>query len=114
MLAVGEHALGDLDDRTRKMATGFSGGIGITYRDLCGALTAGVMLIGAIHGRSHLDESDAHCQKLVTNYRDRFMQEFDFVHCHELRAEKYGSSGNEPCWVLVERAAFILLSILEK
>ena len=113
MLAVGEHTLGDLDDRTLRMATGFSGGIGVTFRDLCGALTAGVMLIGAIHGRSHPSEDDTRCQELATIYRDRFAQDLGSVYCHELRAEKYGDQGQEPCSVLVERAARILLSVLD-
>ena len=109
MLAVGEHVLGDLDDRILKMTTGLSGGIGVTYRDLCGALTVGVMVIGAIHGRSHPSEDDTRCQELATVYRERFAHEFGSVYCHELRAEKYGAQGQEPCSVLVERAALILL-----
>ncbi len=114
MLAVGEYVLGNVDDRTLRMTTGFSGGIGGTHRDLCGALSAGIMIIGARHGRSGLDEDDALCLEMTTNYRDRFAGELGSVCCKELRAEKYGSSGQEPCSVLVERAARILLALLEE
>jgi hypothetical protein len=59
MLSVGEYVLENLDDQTRRMATGFSGGGGRTERDLCGALTAGIMIIGALHGRiSPLEDED--------------------------------------------------------
>lgn len=112
MLAVGEHALDSVDERMLRMTTGLSGGIGVTYRDLCGALTVGVMVIGAIHGRSQPSEDDTRCQELATIYRNRFDRELGSVYCHELRAEKYGAQGQEPCSVLVERAAHILLTVL--
>ena len=112
MLAVGEQVLGDVDDQTLRMSTGFSGGVGVTYRDMCGALSAGIMVIGAKNGRTSPDEDDSLCQDLVTTYRDRFAQELGSVTCHELRSAGYGSQGVEPCSVLVERAAGILLDVL--
>jgi C_GCAxxG_C_C family probable redox protein len=112
MLAVGEHVLGQVDDQTLKMTTGFSGGVGLTHRDLCGALSSGIMIIGARHGRTQPDQDDTLCQELTTQYRDRFEQRFGSVYCYALRAEQYGSQGREPCAVLVERAAQILLDML--
>lgn len=114
MLAVGERVLDDVDDRTLRMTTGFSGGVGVAYRDLCGALSAGIMIIGALYGRTQPDQDDALCLALTTEYRDRFAGELGSVYCPELRAEKYGSQGEEPCSVLVERAARILLRLLEE
>ena len=114
MLAVGEHLLDEFDDRMVKLTTGLSGGIGGTCRDLCGALTAGILVIGGLHGRSHLGENDTRCQELSGLYRDRFDRELGSVFCHELRAEKYGSQGQEPCSVLVECAANILLDLIEE
>lgn len=114
MLAVGEHTFGQVDDQTLKMTTGFSGGIGVTYRDLCGLLTSGLMIIGALHGRTQPDADDTRCQKLATAYRDRFAQQFCSVYCHQLRAEQYGSQGREPCSVLAERATHVFLDLLEE
>ena len=112
MLAVGEYVLDSVDARTLRMTTGFSGGIGVTHRDLCGALSSGIMIIGALYGRTQPNEDDALCLKLTTNYRDHFTKELGSIYCHELRAERYGSQGQEPCSVLVERAAQILLAVL--
>lgn len=114
MLAVGEHVLGNVDDHTLRMTTGFSGGVGCTYRDQCGALSAGIMIIGARHGRTQSDADDALCLKLSTEYRDRFADELGSIYCAKLRAEKYGSQGQEPCSVLVERAARIFLQVLQE
>lgn len=72
------------------------------------------MIIGARHGRTQPEEGDALCLELTTEYRDRFAGELGSIYCPELRAEKYGSQGQEPCSVLVERAARILLELLEE
>jgi C_GCAxxG_C_C family probable redox protein len=114
MLAVGGHFIEDLNERMICMATGLSGGIGVTFQDLCGALTAGVMVIGALHGRSNLNIDDTHCQELAATYRNRFAEALGSVYCHELRAGKFGSQGQEPCSILVERAARILMVVLEE
>ncbi len=113
MLYVGELVLDDLNDQMRKMATGFSGGIGRTHRDLCGALTTGIMIIGALYGRTSHHEDEAQCMMMVNNYRDSFAQRLGSVYCYELREHKNGSHNQEPCSVLVSRAANILFEILD-
>lgn len=84
----------------------------MSYQELCGAFTSGVLIIGACYGRTSAAEDDQHCQEIVRTYRDRFQTHFGTLNCHELREEKYGSGGEEPCSVLVERAAEILMDIL--
>lgn len=113
MLAVGGHLFGDLSEREIRMTTGFGAGIGFTEAELCGAFSAGVMVIGAAAGRVDPDLDDSRCQELVREYRDRFLECFEFINCGELREEKYGSGRKEPCSALVERAARELLEILE-
>jgi C_GCAxxG_C_C family probable redox protein len=112
MFAVGEHVLGYVDDQTVRMTTGFSGGIGGSHREMCGALSAGIMVIGGLHGRTSPYEDDSLCQELVLTYCDRFNREVGSVTCHQLRSLGYGSHGAEPCSVLVGRAAGILLEVL--
>jgi C_GCAxxG_C_C family probable redox protein len=108
MLAVGEHTLGQVDEQTLKMTTGFAGGIGGTRQDLCGALSAGIMVIGALYGRSQADVDDRRCQALAARYRAQFVQTFDTTCCQELRQI------HRPCSHLVERAARLLLEMLEE
>jgi C_GCAxxG_C_C family probable redox protein len=95
------------------MSSGFAAGIGSTKAELCGAFSAGVMVIGAAAGRSDPGLDDSRCQRLVQEYRDRFLERFEFIKCSELREEKFGSGRMEPCSVLVERAARELLQVLE-
>ncbi len=114
MIAVGEHLLGPLNEREIRMTSGFAGGIGGTYLDNCGAFSAGVMIIGGLFGRTDLEEDDQVCQELAAKFRDRFREQFDSLICGELRAEKFGSQGEQPCSILVEQASRILLEVIEE
>ena len=98
-----------------KMSTGLGGGIGGSHEETCGALTAGIMLIGAQYGRVDADEDNQPCYTLAARYRERFVQGIGAGRCSDLLGPgKYGPQGEEPCSVLVSRAAIILLNILEE
>jgi C_GCAxxG_C_C family probable redox protein len=112
MLAVGEHLLGEVDEKVLRMMTGMGGGIGLTLQELCGALSAGVLIIGALHGRTSPEEDDSHCAQLASNFRQKFIDEFGTTRCQEIRDSGYGSDGKWPCSELVEHAASILLESL--
>lgn len=107
MLAVGEYPLGQMDDRILRMTTGLAGGVGCTNQEMCGALSS-----GAMHGRTHPNEDDNQCRKLVAEYRERFASELGATLCCTLRANGYGSGGTQSCSALVERATRILLGVM--
>jgi C_GCAxxG_C_C family probable redox protein len=96
------------------MSTGFAGGIGGTTLENCGAFSAGVMIIGGLHGRTAVDADDQKCQDLVAAYRERFLDRFGTTNCSKLRDGGYGSGGEEPCATLVERACRILLAVIRE
>ena len=110
---MGEHVLGPLEDREIRMSTGFAAGGGYTYQGLCGTVAAGVMIIGGLLGRTSPDGDDDDCQQLTALYRSRFEARFGTLICGELREEKYGSGGAEPCSALVRRASALLLECIE-
>lgn len=112
MLAVGEQLWGEVDDRLRRISSGLAGGLGCGQQELCGALSGGALIIGALYGRTSADEDDAECNQRVTDYRDRFLQLFGTTCCQELRDSGYGSDGRWPCSVLVEGATRILCQVL--
>ncbi|MDZ7843927.1 MAG: C-GCAxxG-C-C family protein [Anaerolineales bacterium] len=112
LLAVGEHVLGPLEEREIRLSTGFAGGIGSTHREICGAVSAGVMIIGGRLGRSAPGVDDTACQELTARYIRQFQDRFNTLNCGELRREDYGSQGAEPCSVLVERASRLLLDCI--
>lgn len=113
MLVVGEHLLGRVDDQVCRMMTGIAGGLGGSHEEMCGALSAGALLVGALYGRTRPDEESEPCYGLASAYRARFMEEWGTTRCADLRAQGYGSEGTIPCATLVKRAAAILLEVLD-
>jgi len=114
MLAVGGHVLDGPDPRSVMMATGFAGGVGDTQQEMCGALSGGVMVIGALYGRSSLEEDDWPALRLVTHYRERFARELGETRCGPLYKRTYTPDGLGSCALVVERAARILLELLDE
>lgn len=104
--------MGYVDYWVQRMACGLAGGVGCSQHEMCGALSGGVLLIGAVQGRTQPNEDDSQCQKLAAEYRERFAQEWGTTLCSDLRANGYGSGETQPCSALVERAASILLQVL--
>jgi len=113
MLAVGEHYLGELNEGIISMTSGFGGGIGGSYQNNCGAFSAGVMIIGALYGRASADQDDQIVQGLAARYQEMFRERFETINCGKLREERYGSGGAEPCSTLVERAARVLMKVID-
>ena len=115
MLAVGGHMLEQLDPVVLRMSTGFGGGVGDTNQELCGLLSVGVMLIGALHGRDRADQDNARVKALVQHYRQRFQAEFGATTCEMLTQRiEAGHDGFDDCAQVGERAAEILLDVLEQ
>jgi C_GCAxxG_C_C family probable redox protein len=113
LLVVGEHVLGDVGPRCARMATGLAGGLGDTQQEMCGALSGGVLVIGGLLGRESLNEDDRPALDLATWYRERFLAELGATQCARLREMVYAPGGLGSCALLVERAAMILLKLLE-
>ena len=112
LLVVGEHVLGGLEPQCARMATGFAGGVGDGQQEMCGALSGGVLVIGALLGRTSLSGDDRPALALATRYRERFRAELGATQCAWLRDMVHAPGGLGSCALLVERAAMILLELL--
>jgi len=112
LLVVGEHVVGDLAPCCQRMTTGLAGGVGNTEQEVCGALSGGVLVIGALLGRVSPDESDCPALTLAARYRECFLGEFGHTQCARLREAVHACGGLGSCAVLAERAASILLTLL--
>ncbi|MGQ9492683.1 MAG: C-GCAxxG-C-C family protein [Anaerolineae bacterium] len=112
MLAVGRHLLGEIPPSVVKIASIFAGGLGGTRQELCGALSAGVMLIGVLYGRTHPGEDEALARALAARFRERFLTAFGTTQCAPIRQrfEVVGTSGY--CAPVAEQAALLLCEVL--
>jgi len=114
MLAVGGQVLNRLDPQWVRMTTGFAGGVGGTHQELCGALSAGIMVIGGLYGRNTLEEDDSRALDLATRYRKRFLTELGQTQCSPLYERVHAAGGPGSCSFVVERAVRILLDLLSE
>jgi C_GCAxxG_C_C family probable redox protein len=107
--------LEQLDPVVLQMSTGFGGGVGDTQQELCGLLSVGVMLIGALHGRDGAEQDNTRVNALVQRYRQRFQAEFGTTTCEPLAQRvEANQNGFNDCAQVGERAAEILLDVLEQ
>jgi C_GCAxxG_C_C family probable redox protein len=112
LFAVGGHVLDQLEQQSKRMVTGLSGGVGGTGLEMCGALSAGVLVIGALYGRGSLDENGQAARELAACYRTRFLAEFGDTQCGKLCDKAKSPKGPGSCAMLVERAAGLPLELL--
>ncbi len=94
------------------MSTALAGGVGGTQQELCGALSGGVLVIGALHGRQLPDEDDTVAYELSARFRSRFLADLGCTRCAALRAWVEAPGGPGTCAIVVEKAAMILLELL--
>ena len=115
LLTVGGYVLGDLPPQCARMATGFAGGVGDGQQEMCGALSGGLLVIGGAFGRQRLSESDRPALDLATRYRQCFLAAFGHTQCARLREQVvYAPGGPGSCAALVEKAATMLLTLIDE
>ena len=114
LLAAASHYLPDLDPLAIRLSTPFAGGAGCTQKELCGALSGGLMVIGALYGREDAQTNDDFCQELAAQWRERFVQQFGDTCCQDLREHWVGQPGQLDCKELVARATGLLVGFLEE
>jgi hypothetical protein len=88
--------------------------MGGTREEACGALSGGVMVIGAHLAPQHPTGDEEPLRQAAARYRAHFLNEIGPTQCATLRDGLYGSEGQEPCSALVQRAVHILLQVLNE
>jgi C_GCAxxG_C_C family probable redox protein len=114
LLAVGEHKLDKLEPQAIRMSNPFGGGVGGTREELCGALAGGLMVIGAIYGRTESSQDDEQSYAMAKRYRETFLAEFGHTPCAPIRQAFAKPDGSHGCDVVVARAARALLGVLDE
>ena len=98
-----------LPPETRKVATGFGGGVGL-YGDTCGAITGAVIAVGCVHGRDQLPQDSDPKQavkksadelygrpglyRLFDQIPNKFFEKYGYTACRDLTTKW---RGNWPC-----------------
>jgi len=112
IIALGDLVLGETPEVLIRTATGFSGGVGSTHQEMCGALVGGLMLINAKYGRSSASEDDTKSYALSKLFLERFQESFSAVSCGDVR-EHLPGMGLSSCKYFVPRVGELLLEVLD-
>lgn len=112
VLAVGEQLFPEKLSGVLRIATPFSGGVGGTQEELCGAFSGGLMVIGALHGRIAVDEDDELCLALSSTFQERFKAHFGYLRCKDLRKNWIGQAGQPDCAELTAQAVRLIVDLL--
>jgi len=95
----------------RRASCALGGGLGVCYQELCGVLSGGALMLGALHGRASSAESDDELRALVCELRQRFIEFAGSSQCQAIR----DSLPDQPerCLPILEGGIRLLVEILE-
>jgi len=85
VIAVGDHYFGKVPEVLLRASGPLAGGGGSCYEEMCGLLSAGMMMLGALLGRTEYTESDEAMFALAREYRDRFCALAGHTQCQAIR-----------------------------
>ncbi len=109
MLTVGEHLMGGSQPEAFKMCSLFAGGVGGCREEMCGALSAGVIILGALYGRSALTDDEQRAKQQAAEWRERFVSHFGATRCASIREEH--ATLEDGCAPVVQQAAALFLEL---
>jgi len=105
-------ALNNRNPDVFKASFGFAGGIG-SLSEMCGALSAGIMMISLEHGRelenltTQTEEQKRDCMQRVRDLHARYLEEYGSTRCAEVHMKLFGRTFNQ--WDPVEFEEFLRL-----
>lgn len=85
MIAVGDYYFGKAPEVLVRAACPLAGGGGCGYEEMCGLLSGGMMMMGALLGRVSVEEDDEAVQALAREYRERFRALAGHTQCRAIR-----------------------------
>lgn len=104
----------DLNDTAKRMATPFGGGVG-RAEDLCGALSGGVLALGANIGRTRPEEDKLRSYNAAGELHRRFLEGFGSTSCKILNKSDFKSPEHRVrCGKFVEESARFTIDILRQ
>jgi C_GCAxxG_C_C family probable redox protein len=103
-----------LDDETLKIASGFGGGFGHAGC-ACGALSASIMVLGLMQGRSDSSQSRAPVYAAAQEFHRRFEEKFGATCCRMLNPYPFDTKEHlRNCLKITGGTAELLADFIEK
>jgi C_GCAxxG_C_C family probable redox protein len=111
VIAVGDHYFGQVPELLLRASCPFGGGVGGCREELCGVLSGGIIMLGALRGRVSPTENDEGVRLLARQYRDWFMRRYGNSACNPIRNQM--PEVDKRCRSVVEEGARELVELLD-
>ncbi len=102
----------ELSETILKMTSTLHGGMAETMSSHCGGLTVGILLIGALYGRSDAKGDARYDCAIARGYWQLFLDEFKTSHCTTLKKETYTGGAQSRCTYIMIRSAHLFLQFI--
>ncbi len=103
----------NITDEALKLASGFGGGMSF-LEGPCGAATGGVMVLGALAGRTEPAQDKKPMKDLTREFLTLFKEKFGALNCGCLNKHEPGTPAQkENCHAITAEAAVLLLRFIE-
>jgi C_GCAxxG_C_C family probable redox protein len=112
VIAVGDHLLGQAPEMLIRASCPFGGGLSGSREELCGVLSGGTLVLGALRGRLLPSENDEALRVLVRKFRERLIARYGSSLCNPIRDTM--PDVDKRCAPVVEEGTRILLELLEE
>lgn len=113
-LTFREYVAPDLSEEMVKLVTPLGGGIGRSGCT-CGALSGGVIILGALKGRTSSDQSRDEAYDFAGEFHNRFKKEFGSTCCRVLNKHEYHDpERGRTCLKIIGNSAAILMRLLQE
>lgn len=113
LIAAGERYLDPLPDVLVRASDPFGGGVGGCHEELCGVLSGGVMLLGALWGRVDAGVDDKPLMALACQYRQQIIDRFGSSLCNPIR-DTMPAELAKRCATVVTEATRALVTLIEE
>lgn len=111
MIAVGDHYLNGIPEVLIRASCPFGGGVGGCHEELCGVLSGGTLMLGALRGRVSSQEDDDPLRALVCEFRQKFIALAGSSQCQAIRDSL--PDVDKRCLPIIEGGTRVLVDLLE-
>ena len=108
---MGDHYLDSVPDALKRASGGLAVGI-YSSEEMCGVVSGGTLVLGALWGRDAPTESTDRLRELCQSYRYRFIQRFGTTTCGIVRSQQ--DALPKHCHAVVADGTRILLELIEE
>ena len=112
VIAVGGRYLHPVPDILVRTSCPFGGGV-CEHNELCGALSGGIMVLGALWGRNAAKVNDDFVKDLACKFRQRFLEHFGHTQCGPIHDSDWRTA-DMGCAKVVRDSAEMLIAMIEE